>query len=156
MTYRRLFHILLIGSTILLVALWWLSIFWQSYAELSSRTAGCLVTGVLYCGTMELKIVDGNTNDVTFRGGSEWRPEWVGEPSLRPSPWGNFDLGQRKRHGFRIGGPSVYHLSFPLWTAYLLFVGGTWVLMRLMERRTTREKELAGNHVLDTLERAKD
>ncbi len=130
MTYRRLFLILLAGSTILLTAVWWQSFFWASHAKLSSRTADGQITGHLFYGTVTLGIVENDSNPQTFMAGLQPSSamDWASGTPL--SPWGSFDLG--KDH---FGTGQVYYLGFPLWAAYLLFTGSAWAALRVMEKR---------------------
>lgn len=145
MTYRRLFHYLLVGSTILLAGLWWMSL--RYYAGIlwvpSSHRNGAVVgtftrASVAISHAPHLKSVSGITTAfyaIPLPGGP------IGETA---GPLGRFHVGEGTPPGFTPG-VRANVVEAPIWFPYLLFVGSAYAFTRFLEKRSgaAREKNLA-------------
>ena len=137
MTYRRLFHILLIGSTIMLAAVWRVSFItgvgWQTGA---SKVPLMLEVNFIHA-SVELTVHSmpsyGWYLDFWSAPVAEFAPgekpeltgvfEWI-DLSSRVLPYGTTH--------------AIYRLTFPMWVLYLLFVSSALAFCRVMERRARK------------------
>lgn len=144
MTHRRLFRILLLASTLVTGVRWARSLHESPRFTLSPAAVPFTVLARVKQGTvmMEWHSVKGLP------------PRQIYD-SLRTGPerkWmGRFGL-ERIHERPRSGPPfTIIRVDFPLWLPWLLFNGGAFVLLRMLERRSTRgkEKELAEGKAAD-------
>lgn len=138
MTYRKLFRLLLLGSTLVLGGVWWFS--QKNHAEVSYRRppAGHFYSISLDFCTIALSHDESNP----------FANDWLDfEHWVYKSSWHELrdEYGLTGRFGHGRNSLHRDSLWFPLWFPYLLFVGSAFVFTRFMESRSSagKEKELA-------------
>lgn len=133
MTYRRLFHILLIGSTFVLAVVWWGSFRQLTVASINSSMPRMYLGFSLVHATLFLDYSPEPDPGLDFHFDSG--PPGQLAPDLPPRLMGNF---------YRLEGLSqtppgpwytVYMWGVPVWVPYLVFIAVAWGCCRVMEKR---------------------
>lgn len=145
MTYRRLFHILLIGSTILLAAAWWGSFTTGVGLQMNAPNPPFTISADLvranvrlYAATLPVPPSNWSM-DIGPYPASDY-PEDAEENLM-----GDFGWFMHSTSGIQLDplGPHATSgfLQVPVWAPYLLFIASAWGFCRVMERRSGRGKE---------------
>lgn len=143
MSHRRLFPNLLLGATLSLAVLWWLSL--RSYSEFtfSPRGSGFSFTGVFYAGTVSFGLNPYDQSRYQFHSSSI--PSASLHYQIRDAygPFGGLGIGRVPTMGVGEGiGHFSYFLELPIWLLYIAFVGSAfWFSMNRSSR--IKEKALA-------------
>lgn len=125
MSYRRLFHLLLIGSTLALAGLWWQS--FRSWYSFVGSTPFAYSVNVASATAS----IAWDPDELT------WFPVQTRLIPARKTPRKLSDFMGK----FNFRADHVYHVAFPVWLPWLLFVTGGYVFVRVMERRSAAGKE---------------
>lgn len=148
MTYRRLFHILLIGSTLALAVAWWGSLRKSLFVSMDSPMPPFSAQGYLSHSTIN--------GAVNFSQVSRWNVSLDHGPphEFGPPPKSRL-TGKFYWSEFSWDDPSdphdvTYGFGFPVWAPYLLFVASAWGFCRVMERRLVAKKEKVLAEAQDT------
>ena len=133
MTYHRLFHILLVGSTLVLAVVWWSSL--RHYRTVAFPVGDMMEIG-LASGTISLFHAppSGPNHFVKFSSvpiASRNMTDRQGHPL---SPVGRFHLSEIRLL-------RIFHVEFPVWVPYLVFIASAFALTRHMEKRSGPAKE---------------
>lgn len=135
MTYRRLYYYLLITGTLALAGVWWWS--FRSWHTVSASSPPFTVSGRVASGTISLV----------------WNPHEPTSfpPRVRTIPVRRIPETFSALMGkFNARAGNVYHLAFPVWLPWLIFVAGGYALLKFLERRSTGMKEKALAAARDT------
>ncbi len=136
MTYRKLFLLTLVASTLLTVVAWAHSLWscsrvsgaWGGTAPFSEK----LVFGSLAYGTVTLGYREDGSCFLPFMATSTPLSDMPTED--RPEAWGRFHLGKASAFGFHPD-DRMDLVEFPVWFPWLLFTAGTLVLLLQAEHR---------------------
>lgn len=142
MTYRRLFHYLLVGSTILLAGLWWMSL--RNRSEFGFAAGTSIYYGILDSATISLEYHPARWWVDRF--GAEFSPNTAND-GYRADGFGI--AGESDMGWFNSGFPGAipyWHLDIPIWVPYLLFMGSAHAFCRAMEKRSDAVKETKSPH----------
>ncbi len=161
MTWRKLFRYLFLGSALMLVGVWAMSLGYQSGAQFR-RVGGMVGNGSLTINILENR--DGTW--ISAPAGYLYPPSQASHQRTSHHPLRY--LGRWHYRSFQGGKTTIissagnatihwiYHLyTFPLWVPWLLFVVLAFTFCRLMERRSGsgKEKELAVSRDADASSR---
>lgn len=135
MTHRRLFVILLVATTLTTSVMWLRSLHSRSRFTFSPDAVPFTVLAHLKLGTITAewhsqKGLPPRYSYDPLRTG--WNGNWMGRFGLE-----RVDTRPRSGHAF-----TITRVDFPIWLPWLLFNGGAFVLLRLLEQRSSRGKEM--------------
>lgn len=137
MTYRRLFHMLMIGSSLVLAMVWWGSFRQLTATSIDSQIPPMHLGVHLVHATLFLDYSSEPPLGLDFFFDSG--PPLQLAPDLPPRLMGNF----YRSEGFSQSSPGpcypFYMWGVPVWVPYLLFIASAWGFCRMMERRAQRE-----------------
>ena len=136
MTYRRLYLYLLIGSTLALAGVWWQS--FRSWYSFVGSTPPLAFSVNVASATVSIAW---DPDELT------WFPVQTRLIPARRNPRKLSDFMGK----FNFRADHVYHVAFPVWSPWLLFVTGGYAFVRVMERRSAagKEKVLAARHAAE-------
>lgn len=148
MTYRKLFLRLFTGSTVLLLVLWGVSLFYSATAR-RTPFRFTIIHGTLESGFTRTAPMSANNDIVfieTFNGGFQALPD-----RGMAHPLGRWKAAREGEHVLPKPSPTdppdlvIDTLHVPLWVPWLLIVSCAFFFCRLMEKRSAsgREKRLA-------------
>ena len=147
MTYRRLFLWLLLGSTLVLGGAWWFTLKNYTGITWSKGPGSPVLFGNMRSGQVELRWLSQSTRSKIIKGWYfDHLPPWWSVDEVLEHPLGKFYWSGKDEES-PLGVPyRQYHLEFPIWVPWVLFVGGAFAACRWMERRSIsgREKVLVG------------
>jgi hypothetical protein len=142
MPRRRIFWNLFIGSTLALVALWWMSLRNSYDFIFSPRWSDFTLSGSFYHATLSLDLNLYDQYGSTFEVSTTPASDLIDSIRSLDGPYGTFGLGRFLTTGVgEAPGHYDYFLDMPLWLAYSLFVGSSFCILRFFGNHSSRSTE---------------